>query len=177
MHQLFSLVSLFGLVTLSLNGQTGEQRFPQLKAQSLQKETIIFPDDLKNKANILILVFEQDAQRLVDTWAEVILADYEPRPDVSYHEVPMISGWYRPIGWQIDNWMRDGIPENLHDNTTTFYGNRRPYFEELNMNDIDSCYLFLLDREGYIRFRAEGPRDEEQEAALRTAIAKLTQNR
>ncbi len=148
--------------------------FPNLKAETLSGDKIVFPDDLDHEINILILVFEQKSQRLVDTWAEIILKEYEPKEEIQYYEVPMISYWYAPIGWQIDNWMRDGIPQEYHDNTTTFYGNRKPYFEELNMPDKSSCYLFILDREGYIRFRTEGERDEEKEVAFRKAIEKLT---
>jgi len=86
-------------------------RFPVLTAEKLSGEKITFPDDLEQDVNILILVFERNSQKLVDTWAEIILKEYEPKPNIQYYEVPMISYWYKPIGWQIDNWMRDGIPD------------------------------------------------------------------
>lgn len=158
----------------SLIAQEKAQRFPKLEAKSLTREKIIFPDDLSDPVNILILVFKQDAQRIVDTWAKIILEEYEPQANISYYEVPMISTWWVPISWQIDNWMRDGIPEDFHDNTTTFYGDRGPYFEQLNMKDKDSCYLFILDSEGYIRFREEGPRNPAKEQAFRKAILSLS---
>ena len=167
------------LGTSSLKGQE-VQTFPTLKAERLTKEEVIFPDDLKQKANILILVFEQQAQKLVDTWAKIILDEYEPRADVSYHEVPMISTWYAPIGWQIDNWMRGGIPEQFHNNTATFYGNRKPkknsrkpYFEQLDMPKKNSCYVFVLDENGRIKYRVEGPRTETKEAEFRDLLSTL----
>lgn len=157
-----------------LNGQNELEKFPQLKAKSLKKEKITFPDDLTNEINILILVFQQDAQRLVDTWAKIILSEFEPQTNISYYEVPMVSTLYIPIAWQVDNWMRAGIPEQYHDNTTTFYGNRSPYFKKLNMDEKDSCYLFIVDQSGYIQFRTEGARTSEKETAFRNAITSLS---
>lgn len=150
--------------------QTEPQVFPTLQAESLDRNPITFPDDLDQKVNILILVFEQQAQRKVDTWASIILNEYEPQEDISYYEVPMISTWYYPISWQIDNWMRGGIPSQYHKNTTTFYGNRKPYFEALNMTDISSCYTFLLDESGHICYRWEGAMDAAKESEFRLAI-------
>ncbi|MEL6535867.1 MAG: hypothetical protein AAFQ98_10670 [Bacteroidota bacterium] len=154
------------------NGEVGDL-FPTLEAETLSKEEITFPTDLEGKANIIILVFKQEAQKLVNTWADVILEEYEPLAEISYHEVPMISTFYKPIGWQIDNWMRGGIPTQWHDNTATFYGDRSPYFQKLNMTEQRSCYVFVLDEEGIIQFRSEGPRNPTDEAKFRQIITTL----
>ncbi len=165
-----SFIMLAFIITSTLHAQEKPMRFPELTAEKLSGEKITFLDDLNHETNILILVFERNSQKLVDTWAEIILKEYEPQSNIQYYEVPMISYWYKPIGWQIDNWMRDGIPEDYHDNTITFYGNRQSYFEQLDMPDKSSCYLFILDQEGYIRFRTEGARDSLKEEAFRAAM-------
>jgi hypothetical protein len=58
---------LFGLIFMvvswfSLRAQTHDQRFPQLTVAALNEKEITFPDDLNQEINILILVFERDAQ-------------------------------------------------------------------------------------------------------------------
>ncbi|MEM6629712.1 MAG: hypothetical protein AAF694_08565 [Bacteroidota bacterium] len=156
-----------------LGAQKTPMLFPHLKAETLKKQEIVFPKDIRKEVNILVLVFEQRAQSLVDTWADIILTEYEPQGNISYHEVPMISGWWFPISWQIDNWMRGGIPEQYHSNTATFYGNRKPYFQALEMDNPKSCYVFVLDKMGFIRFRAEGVRTPEKELPFRKAIGAL----
>ncbi len=162
------LLFLSGFLFLQLNAQ---DYFPRLEAKQLDREPVVFPDDLTGDVNILILVFEQKSQELVDTWADIILDEFEPQAGISYYEVPMISTWWKPISWQIDNWMRGGIPEDFHDNTATFYGNRTPYFELLDMKDISSCYLFVINAEGRIVHREEGPRAPDKERRFRQAIA------
>ena len=144
--------------------------FPTLQAERLTGQTVTFPDDLTEEVNILIVAFDQKAQQLVDSWGRLILAKYEPQPNISYHEVPMISGWYRPMAGQIDRWMRQGIPAQYHENTVTFYGNRAPYMRELRMTRRNSCYVFVLDRKGQIVYRAEGMMDGKKERKLRAII-------
>ena len=149
---------------------TKENTFPTLSGETLTGDKKTFPDDLKNKVNILILVFNEPAQYKVDTWAKMILSEYEPLEEVSYHEVPMLSGWYKPLAWQIDRWMRDGIPDKYHGNTVTFYGNRKPYIMQLGLTDENSCYLFVLDDHRHILHRSEGIMDTEKENKLRSII-------
>ena len=147
--------------------------FPELKGETLEGRKVVFPTDLNEEVNILILVFEQKAQSLVNTWADLILGEFEPREGISYYEVPMISTLYYPIAWQIDNWMRDGIPAHLHDNTVTFYGNRSPYFEMLKIEDKESCYLFVVDRQGNIKYRTQGPVSKHNETSFREAMSEI----
>lgn len=65
-----------------------------------------FPTELEGDAHILILVFRQRAQRIVNTWADIILPELEPQEGITYHEVPMISTFYRPFRNGIDSGMR-----------------------------------------------------------------------
>ncbi|MEL6357426.1 MAG: hypothetical protein AAFQ37_10900 [Bacteroidota bacterium] len=163
-----SLLDLGGLT-----GQSAGDLFPQLTTKDLTKKKVVFPDDLEGEVNILILVFQQRAQLLVNTWADFILSDYEPQANITYYEIPMMSSASGLISWQVDNWMRAGIPAEYHDNTACFYGNRRPYFKALEMNEIDSCYIFLVGKDGQILWRENGKRTDEKEASFRKAVERI----
>ncbi len=167
---------LFLLIPLLSFGLQSQEVFPTIKAKTLTKEKITIPQDLDGQVNIIILAFEQKAQRIIDTWAKVILKEYEPQENITYYEIPMISGWYSPMGFQIDNWMRGGIPEEYHDNTATFYGNRQYIFEELNIKDKSNCYLFVLNHKGEIQYRTEDGISPETEKEFRTSVMKLLDN-
>ena len=147
--------------------------FPTLEAERLSGAKVVFPEDVNAKANILILVFKQRAQRIVNTWADIILEELEPQSTITYHEVPMISTFYKPFSGGIDSGMRGGIPEQYHDNTTTFYGDRSPYFDKLGMDKKSSCYVFVLDKDGIIRYRYEGRRTDKAEQEFRSVISEL----
>ncbi|MEL6674785.1 MAG: hypothetical protein AAFR61_21435 [Bacteroidota bacterium] len=174
MIKLLSMLCL-SLASLSLGlAQTARVRmFPTIQLKTLTRKPLTVPKDLTQKVNIVILVFEQQAQLKVNTWASVIFKEFEPQASISYHELPMMSGWYAPMAWQIDNWMRDGIPQDYHANTATFYGDRSPLLRKLEITDRSDCYVYILDQTGRIRFQSQGNMTPEKEQAFRAAVQRL----
>ena len=149
-------------------------KFPDLTVERLNREEITLPNALTQEANILILVFERGSQFKVDSWAEFIISDHEAKPEVSYHEIPMISSFFKLASGWIDNGMRSGINPKLHDNVATFYGDRDPYFEGLQMSDKSSVYVFILDKEGIIRYREEGMVTAQKRQEFEEVLFQLT---
>ena len=75
-------------------------RFPDLTVERLSREEITLPNALNQEANILVLVFERETQSKVDTWAAFIISDHEAKPEESYHEITMISSFFKlASGW------------------------------------------------------------------------------
>ena len=56
----------------------------------------------------------------------------------------------------IDGGMRSGIPPERHDHVATFYGDSSRFREALDMEDLESAYVFLVDGEGHVLWRASG---------------------
>jgi hypothetical protein len=135
--------------------------FPELKAECLSKKNITFPTDVLGKPTIIAIVFESDAQELVDTWIKPVTAKYSNN-EVNYYEIPMISGNYKIMKSVIDNGMRSGVPKNLHDNVATYFGKLDEYKTNLMMPDKNSCYIFLLDKEGKIKYISSGKADNKK---------------
>ena len=171
MKKLLFITLVFLLLMNFLNAQRiGAKMFPIVETKTLNNERLVLPKDLNKKANIIILAFVQEAQVDVNTWADIILREYEPKEAVSYYEVPMMNGFYRPFQKYIDNGMRSGIPDKLHDNTATYYGPRRDIFKYLDIEDRSTCYVFLVDEKGYVRFRAAGAMSDSSEYGFRKTI-------
>jgi ATP10 protein len=148
--------------------------FPELKAQTLARQNVVFPKDGLGKPTILCLVFDRPAQALVDTWTTPILAKY-PDNTVNYYEIPMIKGAWGIMSGFIDNGMRGGVPKELHNNVATYYGSLSDYKRDLMLEDKSSCYIFLLDKTGVIQYVAESSADAEKLTALYAAIDKINQ--
>jgi hypothetical protein len=146
--------------------------FPELKAQTLARKTVVFPKDCLDKPTILCLVFVGAAQSLVDTWTNPILAKYADN-SVNYYEIPMIKGAWGIVSGFIDNGMRGGVPKELHNNVATYYGSLSAYKSDLMLEDKNSCYIFLLDKSGVIRYVSEASSDADKLTALYVAIDKI----
>jgi ATP10 protein len=146
--------------------------FPAMEVQSLSKIKMDLPTYTFGKPTILCIVFDQNAQFKVDTWTLPILDKYK-NEEVNYLEIPMINANYKWVSRFIDNGMRGGVPEELHKHVATYYGKLNDYKNILQMVDKNSCYLFLLDKQGIIQYTTSGIASVEKVSELNTAIEKL----
>jgi hypothetical protein len=70
----------------------------------------------------------------------------------------------------IDGGMRAGIPSGKHDMVATSYGDVHRIQTALDIHDLDSTYVYLVDGKGLIHFRAEGwAAPDRLDALVRTA--------
>jgi hypothetical protein len=147
-------------------------KFPAMSVETLSGNKIELPNYSIGKPTVICLVFEQDAQRLVDTWTKPILEKYN-KAEVNYYEIPMISAGYKFMSGFIDKGMRGGVPEELHNNVATYYGALEQYKTDLIMSDKSSCYLFVLDKDGIIKHIDESFSNDQKLDTLFKAIQPL----
>jgi ATP10 protein len=151
-------------VTLTLSpiestrkGTVNLVNFPGVSAKTLAGKCVAFPEVTKGKIGVIFVAFQQSAQSQIDTWLPPMISSYLENDAVSYYEIPMISGSYKPFSRLIDGGMRGGVPSSLHERTATFYGRRSKFFSSMAITDTSRAYLFVLSRNGEIVFRADGP--------------------
>jgi hypothetical protein len=133
------------------------ERFPQIRGHSLDQRDVMLPDDAKGMVTLIILAFERQAQTMVDSWVGPFERHLCGSGQYTYFEVPMIAGvWGRMFSRFIDDGMRAGVPRDRHRNVVTYYGNFDMYSSLLSLEDHGSCYVFLLDKSGFIRWRGKG---------------------
>ncbi len=146
--------------------------FPVIETKTLQGEDISLPSDSNNDATVIMIAFEQKTQLKINSWTDTLFQRYDINSEISFYEVPMISGFYSFMSGIIDGGMRGGIIKSLHDNVATFYGDREPYKQVLNITDMSECYLFVVDREGKIVYHDTGYSDFQK---INRLFAKLDQ--
>jgi hypothetical protein len=151
-------------------GQGIGKPFPTVSAKTLAKRCVRFPDETKGKVGLVFVAFEQGAQQDINSWVDPFIGDVLNNDAVSYYEIPMISGSFKPVSRFIDGGMRGGVPKDLHDRTATFYGKRADFFQSMAITDQSRAYLFVLSRDGRIVFRTDGPATPEKISAARKAL-------
>jgi hypothetical protein len=148
--------------------------FPPLSSHALSGEKVTLPEDCRGYVTLIAIAFERGAQGMIESWFEPFWQDFGDTPQVRFYEIPMIgsSYWKLMSGW-IDSGMRSGIPPAKHPFVVTYYGDLFPYRRDLGMDDPALAYLFLLDAEGRIRWRAKGYAGEEDLAGMREQAGRL----
>lgn len=147
-------------------------RFPDVRGELLSRGKLRVPADLQGEVAVLIPVFVQRSQAIVDSWTADLFPGMESRPGLRILEMPMIRNWNWASGW-IDNAMRSGIPEDLHDNVMTYYGKMRPYHEFFGTRDREDVHVYVLDQQGKIRFIESGVASPDKIARLWLCVDRL----
>ena len=129
--------------------------FPEVKAKTLLGNSIVFPEVAKNKICIVCVAFNDDGRPSSDTWVQAIPAKYTDSTIVFY-EIPMIKSAPKLFRGAIEKGMRKGTDVKLHNNVANYYGTITDYKKTLLMYDENSCYTFLLDKNGVIQYSVEG---------------------
>ena len=131
--------------------------FPTLSSTALDGRKVTLPDDCTGHVTLIFIAFRREAQSMIDSWAGPFYEAFGADPGVLVYEIPMIGSLAgRLMGGFIDAGMRSGIPEARHPYVVTWYGTYKRYRNILGMDDLSAAYLFLLDKNGRIRWRGQG---------------------
>jgi len=145
--------------------------FPAVRASNLEKRELSLPGDFEGDRNLLLVAFEREQQKNVDTWLHEMKRFEELDPGFRYYELPTIERMNAFMRWFIDSGMRRGIPDRkARERTITLYLDKKPFCEALNISDQKKIYAFLVDRTGNVLWRSEGDFDEKKAASLKAAL-------
>ena len=134
-----------------------DAHFPVVSGFNLNRQEFEFPRDFEGDYNLVIVPFQQYQQQIVDTWipfAQEIEASF---PGFIYYELPTIYEMPVLSRTFINEGMRAGIPDQTaRERTITLYLNKDTFKSALDIPSEDDIYLFVVNREGEILWRAKG---------------------
>jgi len=150
--------------------------FPSVKASNLEKRDFNLPADFEGKRNLVLVAFEREQQKDVDTWLRQMKQFEELDSGFHYYELPTIQRPGAFMRWFIDTGMRHGIPDRkARERTITLYLDKKPFLDSLLIVDQKKIYAFLVDREGNVLWKSDGDFDETKGAGLRSFLGEHRQ--
>jgi len=160
-------------ITMGLQAQ--KQQFPEIPAETLSKKQVVFPEITRGKYAFILIAFKRQTQGEVDSWLDPFVEDFYGMENLTFYEIPMISGNWKWMSSWIDSGMRSGVPAEKHDHVATYYGPLKSYFDYFGIQDSRTVYVFLLDQQGRIIWREMGPANKQKYEELKTQIQRLAQ--
>jgi hypothetical protein len=149
--------------------------FPSVKGSNLDKREFSLPSDFEGERNLVLIAFERQQQKDVDTWLHEMKRFEDLDPAFRYYELPTIERPNAFMRWFIDSGMRRGISDHkARERTITLYLDKNTFCDALLITDQKKIYAFLIDRSGKIMWEAEGDFDAAKGESLKDA---LTRNR
>jgi hypothetical protein len=146
-------------------------KFPPMKVRDLEGVEHVLPYGLPGGPHVIVMAFHRWQQTLVDAWRTPLEQLAQEHPGMEIWEVPSISKGYRVFRSGIDGGMRAAIPDpDIRRHTLTTYPDISALARALELGPLDTVYVFLVDCEGNILWRAAGEPSEEKLRLLEAAV-------
>ena len=146
-------------------------RFPEVTSTNLSRRRFTLPGDFEGDLNVVLIAFQQWHQQLVDTWIPFAGKLEEEYEGVRYYELPVIQRLNVLARTFIDGGMRAGIPDpQARARTITLYVDKVAFRSALELPGEDGIYVLLVDRQGRVLWRSQGPFTPEKGQSLDAAI-------
>ncbi|MFW9787677.1 MAG: hypothetical protein ACFFE2_11515 [Candidatus Thorarchaeota archaeon] len=147
------------------------KKFPPVKGDNLNGQTIQIPENLKGEVNVLLVPFQMWQQDLVNSWVPFLEHLMQNNSRFDYYELPTIRKMNFLARRIIDGGMRGGIPSrDTRGRTVTLYIDKVPFKDALEIPTENTLYLYLVDREGTILWEDSGGITDEKATSLAEAL-------
>lgn len=145
--------------------------FPDVQSSNLEGHPVFLPRDFEGSVNLVLIAFQREQQREVDTWLKEMKRFEGVDPALRYYELPTIAKLNRMTRWFINSGMRRGIPDkSARARTITLYLDKDLFKASLQISSENTIYALLVDRSGNVLWRAEGVFDEAKAESLRAFL-------
>lgn len=132
--------------------------FPDVRGRNLEGREFALPKGFEGELNVVLVAFRREQQADVDSWMPALRALAARHPALRVYELPTLSSNYRLMRRFIDGGMRRGIPDaSVRAATITLYLDRQRFQRALGITGDDAIHVLLVDRQGTIHWRAQGP--------------------
>ena len=149
-------------------------KLPRLEAGALDGRRLVLPDSAVGNIALLGFGYKRESQDALNSWLVPFRQEYPLAEGFRGYEVPMmgrkIPGLLRGV---INRAMRNAIAGPNRRWVAPFYGDIDDYSRRLGVTDRGQVQLFLLDRNGLVRWYAAGPAVGNALQELRLEVAKL----
>ncbi len=150
-------------------------RFPDLEARNLNGKRVYLPSGFGGARNVVLIAFRRWHQAMVDSWFPYLEQLMSKRQDLRAYELPMISTVFALARPFIDGGMAAAIPDpKVRERTLTVYTDVGRVTAALHIRNQSTITLLLVDREGQIYWRSEGPYSPERAMGLERALGGVT---
>lgn len=147
-------------------------RFLSLEARNLNGKRLYLPAGFGGARNVVLIAFRRWHQSLVDSWFPYLDRLMSMHQGLRAYELPLISNLYALARPFIDGGMAAAIPDpKVRERTLTVYTDVGRVTTALGIRNQSTITALLVDREGRIFWRGEGPYAPEHATDLERALA------
>lgn len=150
--------------------QVGNE-FPQITIKTLTNKVVTIPTETTGHPLLVIIGFAENTQFTIDTWTKFVLKDH---PLLHHYEITIAGDLNELYADRLEKTMKIYIPNYLHDITGAYFGPLRNQYRRLfRADDVNTCYVFLLDKKGNIQYMTSGPANSHKQKTVTEKLSQL----
>ncbi|XP_031501715.1 uncharacterized protein LOC116265299 [Nymphaea colorata] len=165
------------------------KKFPSLEVERSDGSTLKIPIVYASgsecpKASLLCLSFRASSQPMIESWCAPFLGAFNASKDIRLHEVSFVDSWLlslSPVKRMLLRVMRKSSTgegnQALKREIVYFFGDHYYFRKELQILNLLTGYIFLLDRFGKIRWQGFGLATKEEVSSLLSCTYQLLEEK
>jgi hypothetical protein len=146
-------------------------KFPDVSGSNLLRQKVTLPGDFQGELNLVFIAFQQWHQAWINSWLPCARQLEDSYPGLKYFETPVIHKMSILSKTFINEGMRAGIPnQDSREKTITLYLDKTSFRQSLGIPHEETIWVYLLDCQGNVVWRVDGPFSTEKAESLLTFI-------
>ena len=164
MKKIILIAVCFAFFNITFSGaQVIGKIFPNLTGETLKDIQLTIPSDTKGKYTLIAMAYSLDAEKDLKTWLGPVYNKFVAKTgmfdfdyDVNIYFIPMFTGARQASASMAKKQMKEDTDKEYYSYVLVYRGELQAYKKELQFEEKDIPYLFLIDKEGKIIFATSG---------------------
>ena len=145
--------------------------FPQTTTYNLAKAKLDLPSDFAAPLNLLLISFQPEQQTQIDTWMPVAQGLQHTNFDLRWYRMPVSASENFVFRWWDNSSMRsDESDPETYPWIVPLYVDVNSFRHSLQIPTWHQIAVLLVDKQGRVLWRAEGPMTPAKRDALHAAV-------
>lgn len=165
------LLGWFGLApTAPTAADLGQ--FPAIHARNLDGVHLNLPAKFSCQRNLVVISFAREQQKVVNSWIPAARSIEASHGNFCYYELLVMSRETLLYRWWLNGSLRSNTTDKeLHSRILTAYLNKGSFGHHMHIANEKRVVAVLVDREGRVRWRADGAYADRDTPAIVSALA------
>jgi hypothetical protein len=168
------MIKMLGLAVLLICWNAAAQ-IPAVSGTTLSGEKVSLPQDQRGGPAVLVLGFSQASREQAKAWGKRLAVDFREQPEVRFYEVPMLGGVPKFLRGLVVKKIAQDVSENGKHHFLPVYDHEPEWRALAGYAKADDAYVVLIDGNGKVRWKTEGPLSDAADAELRQKVIELRQ--
>jgi hypothetical protein len=137
--------------------------FPEITGETLTDKSVSIPNQTNGKFTLIGMAYSQDAENDLKTWLNPVYNKFIAKTgmmdmdlDVNLYFIPMFTGVNATVAGQAQKKLRNETDKAFHPHIVFYKGELKKYKKELEFDQKDTGYFFVLDKTGKIVYATSG---------------------